>query len=69
MKNEKHYLETISWGVIPVVNYRGVEVWKLKNGYKVFSQTVVSAEEVDGVIDGAGKSLENSISDISAQKT
>jgi hypothetical protein len=63
MKNEKHFLDGVKWGVIPVVNYRGCHVVKnLKTGlYSVLGRTGVSVEEVDGVIDGGLKSLESGI--------
>lgn len=62
MKNEKHFLETILRDVVPIVVYRGCLVERLIGGFKVFNQTVFSAEDVDAVIDGAEKSIENSIS-------
>lgn len=63
MKKQKHFLDSVEWGIIPIVVYRGVLVTKLIGGYKVLNKTVVSAEWVDGVIDGALDGLKNSIKD------
>jgi hypothetical protein len=63
MKKEKHYLESVKWGVIPIVNYRGCLVEKLKDGeWKVLGKTVVSVEDVDRVIDEVGAWLDKSVS-------
>lgn len=62
MKDQEHYLDEIIWGPIPICNYRNCLVEKLKGGgWKVFGQTVVSASEVDGVIDESLEGLKNSI--------
>lgn len=61
MKDQKHYLDKILRDVVPIGVYRGVLVEKLIGGWKVFGQTVVSAEEVDRVIDESLKGLKNSL--------
>ena len=63
MEEGKHYLDTISWGVITWVNYRGVLVERaLGNGFTVFEKTVKTGEDVDNLIEAAnlwlGKSIE-----------
>jgi hypothetical protein len=63
MKNEKHELEKIKWGVIPVVNYRGCNVVKnLKTGtYSIFGRTGVSSGDVDRIIDESLGWLKNGL--------
>lgn len=58
MKNEKHFLDSVKWGLFSVVNYQGVEVWKLKKGYKVLGRVVNSVGEVDEVLGEARKAVE-----------
>lgn len=60
--NEKHFLETVMWGVIPIVNFNGVLVEKIIGGYRVLNQKCKNTDEVDEVIEGAGEHLKNSIS-------
>lgn len=62
MKNEKHFLDNVKWGVIPIVNYRGCYVTKLSNGlFKIFGRTGVSADGVDEIIDESLEGLKNSL--------
>ncbi|HRP30504.1 MAG TPA: hypothetical protein PKV73_01365 [Agriterribacter sp.] len=55
MKNkiEKHRLEMVRWGVIPIVNYRGMLVEKTKSGYKIFKRELETPQDVDKAIDDA----------------
>ena len=62
MEGNKHELEKITWGVIPITYYRGCLVTKLIGGFEIFGQKVKTANEVDEVIEGAGEHLKNSIS-------
>lgn len=57
----KHELETVTWGVIPIYNYSGVLVEKIIGGYKVLGQTCIKPSEVDEIISQAGKAIEGSI--------
>lgn len=51
MKNEKHFLETVKWGIIPICNYRGCHVTKLPSGlYSLWGRVEISADEVDRII-------------------
>ena len=59
--NEKHFLETVMWGVIPIVNFNGVLVEKIIGGYHVLNQKCKNTDEVDEVIRLAQKSLSDSI--------
>ena len=59
--NEKHFLETVMWGVIPIVNFNGVLVEKIIGGYRVLNQKCKNTDEVDEVIRLAQKSLSDSI--------
>jgi len=58
---EKHELEKVSWGVIPIYNYKGILVEKLIGGYKVFGQTCIKPEEVDLIIQESCSILSESI--------
>ena len=58
---EKHFLETVQWGVLAIVNYKGVLVSKIIGGYSCLNQKCKTPQEVDEIIEQAGKHLENSI--------
>lgn len=57
----KHYLERIIWPPIGIVNYKGLLVEKVKGGYKIFNQTVLTPEKVDEVLREAAEALNKSI--------
>lgn len=57
----KHPLEIITFGIIPIVNYKNCLVEKLKDGYKIFGQKVSKPEQVDEIINKASQSLRNSL--------
>lgn len=61
MESKVHELEKVVWGVIPVYNYNGVLVEKLRNGYRVFGQTCNTVDEVDEIILNACSSLSESL--------
>ena len=61
VKKDVYELKTVIWGVIPIVNYRGVLVTKIPMGYQVFNKKAISQEEVDEIIDNHLKSLEGSL--------
>jgi len=61
MESNKHDIEKITWGVIPITVYRGCLLTRLVGGYEIFGQKVSKPEEVDAIIDKAGKSLNDSI--------
>jgi type IV secretory pathway ATPase VirB11/archaellum biosynthesis ATPase len=52
---ENHELETIDWGFLRIINYRGVLVKKIHGGFIIFNRIVGSPEHVDEIIE---KSLE-----------
>jgi hypothetical protein len=57
----KHEIENVVWPVIPVINYRGCELWKVKNGFKMWDKIFLTIEEIDEAIDNAGQSISNSL--------
>jgi hypothetical protein len=57
----KHKLEEVSWGVPAVVNYRGCLVYKTESGYYIFNQEVLTAQDVDALIDLSLTTIQNSI--------
>lgn len=59
--SEKHFLKTVKWGVIPIINYRGVEVIKTTLGYTVLRKNVTTPEDVDEIIDSATETLKKTI--------
>ena len=59
---QDHPLKKLNFGVIPINNYRGCLVEKIIGGYKIFGTRVTTEEEVDEVIDKAGVTIKNSIS-------
>jgi len=61
MEASKHLIEKIQWNVIPITVYRGCYLAKLSNGWEVLGQKVSKPEQVDEIIDKAGKSLKDSI--------
>jgi hypothetical protein len=58
---EKHEIEKINWGVIPLANYRGFVLTRLIGGYEIMGHKVKTPQEVDKVIEQAYSSLEKSI--------
>jgi len=58
---EKHELEKVSWGVIPITVYRGCLVTKLVGGYEIWGNRVLKPQDVDELIDKAGSILSESI--------
>lgn len=59
--NDKHELENITWGIIPITAYRGALVEKIIGGYKVLNKKASSPKEVDEIIDKAQDSIKNSL--------
>lgn len=57
----KHSLETVKWGVIPVTNYKGCLVEKAIGGYMVLGEVVKTAADVDRKINEAIISIKNSL--------
>lgn len=57
----KHYLETVRWGVIPVINYKGHLLERIIGGYKILGSIAITPDEVDKKIESVNKSLNNSI--------
>ncbi len=60
-EKEKHPLEIVKWGVIPIVNYSGKLVTRLIGGYEIMGQKVKTPQQVDEVILNSEKGLQNSI--------
>ena len=60
-RSVKPVLEKIRFGIVPIANYKGVLLTKLKNGYKVFGQKVSTPQEVDVLIDNACESIKKSL--------
>ncbi len=60
-KEDKHPLEKVVWGIIPIVNYFGKLVTRLIGGYEIMGQKVKTPQEVDEVILKAEQSVSNSI--------
>jgi hypothetical protein len=60
-KEGKHYLETITWGVMAIVNYQGCLVSKNKTGYSVFGLSCKTPKEVDMEIDKRLKRIGKSL--------
>lgn len=58
---DEHELLSRDWGFLRIINYRGVLVQKIHNGYVVFGKTVGSPEAVDKLIDESLGVIENSI--------
>jgi hypothetical protein len=61
MSKEKHYLETVSWGIVPITSYQGVLVTRLIGGYSVLNQKVKTPQEVDEVIKKGYENLGSTI--------
>lgn len=62
MKNENHFLETVKWGVIPIVSYKGTHVTKLPSGrYSLWNHHEITPEEVDRYIDESLLAVSKSI--------
>jgi len=61
MAQDKHPIEKITFGVIPITVYRGCLLTKLVGGYEIFGTKCKTPQEVDAIIDKAGKSLKDSI--------
>jgi len=61
MEVNKHELEKIKWGVIPITVYRGCLVTKLIGGWEVWGKRVSTPDEIDQLIDEAGTILNESI--------
>ena len=57
----KHELETIVWGIVPCVNYRGCTVYKTESGYYIFNQEVLTPADVDALIDLSLTTIQNSL--------
>jgi hypothetical protein len=57
----KHELETIVWGIVPCVNYRGCIVYKTESGYYIFNQEVLTPADVDALIDLSLTTIQNSL--------
>jgi hypothetical protein len=57
----KHELETIVWGIIPCVTYRGCTVYKTESGYYIFNQEVLTPQDVDALIDLSLTTIQNSL--------
>jgi len=60
-KEPIHPIDKINWGVIPITVYRGCLLTRLVGGYEIFGQKVSKPEQVDEIINQAGKSLKDSI--------
>ena len=62
-EKNKHYLETIKWGVIPITSYKGCHVTKdLKTGlYSILGHSGLTEEGVDRLIDDSLRMIEKSI--------
>lgn len=58
---EKHPIEVLGWGIIPIKVYKGCIVEKIIGGYKILGHKVNTPQEIDKIILEAGKSLEKSI--------
>ena len=54
-------LQSVKWGIVPIVMHRGVLVEKLIGGYKVFGRKFLKADDVDKAIDQAQQSIQKSI--------
>jgi len=61
MAQDKHPIENITFGIIPITVYRGCLLTKLVGGYEIFGTKCKTPQEVDLIIDKAGKSLKDSI--------
>ena len=57
----KDPLEEIIFGIIPCVTYRGCTVYKTESGYYIFNQEVLTAQDVDNLIDISLLTIQNSI--------
>ena len=57
----KHPLEKVKWGVIPIVNYRGRLVTKVHGGYKLEAVFYRSPDDIDKRIDEISEVIEKSI--------
>ncbi len=60
-EKEKHPLEMVKWGIIPICNYNGKLVTRLIGGYEIMGQKVKTPQQVDEVILKAEQSVSNSI--------
>jgi len=61
MAQDKHPIEKITFGIIPITVYRGCLLTKLVGGYEIFGTKCKTPQEVDLIIDKAGVSLKDSI--------
>ena len=62
MKEDKHPLDAVDWGVIPIISYRGVYVTKQPNGlYTVFGEKDLLPGGVDSIIDKSNEWIGKSI--------
>lgn len=57
----KHFLDTVVWPVLPIINYKGAVVVKTVAGYTVLKQNVSTPQEVDKIIDEANLSIKKSL--------
>lgn len=58
---DKHFLETVKWGVLPIVSYNGVLVAKTKDGYSLLQTKAKDVKEVDSIISRSLKCIQQSI--------
>ena len=61
MSKEKHYLETVSWGIMNFCNYQGLICERLIGGYRILNQIVTTPQEVDEVIKKGYENLGSTI--------
>ncbi len=60
-KQSPHELNNILSKIVPVVNYRGVLVFKLIGGFECLGVKCKTPKDVDALIDASLKNLENSL--------
>lgn len=63
MSTEKteHPLKKINWGILGIVVYKGCIISKLIGGYSIFGIKCKNEDDVDEIINSAGKRLSESI--------
>ena len=61
MAMDKHPIEKINFGVIPITVYRGCILTKIIGGYEIFGTKCKTPQQVDEVIDNAGTILNESL--------
>lgn len=62
MNKDKHPLDEIVFGVLPIANYKGAYVTKLPSGkYSLWGHTELTPEEVDRYIDNSLMAVSKSI--------